>query len=311
MGHFSQTLTVIVPVIVVIISGFLSKKNNLIKPEGVDGMRTFITSIALPAAMFRAIATMKMTKEVWICCIVIFLTVLIVFLIGRLLLIVFPKLNPMMPFLITCFEAGMLGYPLYTLLFGMDMLSNAIIIALGSDLFVFTIYSALLRQQEGQGGIKDTINSMLKSPIFISIVLGIIFSATNFNSKFGDSTILTVFFSVLDFFGKPIACVMLFVIGCGISFSKKNILEVFLTCFIRLILMGIFAFIVIYTLNIFIELNEYLKTAVFLLFFLPAPYILPVFAKKEENRVFLSTVLSINLIFSMISFSIITYLVAN
>jgi len=307
MNHISQTLTVIVPVLMVIFLGYFSKKLNLIKDQGIEGMRFFITSIALPAAMFKAIASMEMSSTVWICCGIIFCMVSLVMFIGFLLTKIFPKLNGMLPFLITCFEAGMLGYPLYTLLFGIEKLSYAIIIALGSDLFVFTIYTTLLKRKEGNTNLIETLKGMLKSPIFISIVLGLIFSTTNIYFKFEGSMLITTLFSVFNFLGQPIACVMLFVIGSTISFSKKNIVQEILICLIRLALMGLMAYLAIQILDNIITLDKYFKTAILLLFFLPGPYMLPIFSENESNRSFTSTVLSLNLVFSMIAFTIITY----
>jgi len=101
--------------------------------------------------------------------------------------------------------------------------------------------------------------------------------------------------------------VMLFVIGFEISFSKQNSVQVLSTCIIRLIIMGTMSIFVIRLLTSLIEMDNYLITAVRLLFFLPAPYILPIFTQNEENRTFTSTVLSVNLLFSMVAFAIIAF----
>lgn len=80
----------------------------------------------------------------------------------------------MLPFLITCTEAGMLGFAFYILLFGVEKLPFVAQAALGCDIFVFTIYSAVLRSRDNNGGLKETIGTMITSPIFIAIVSGVI-----------------------------------------------------------------------------------------------------------------------------------------
>jgi predicted permease len=307
MNAIFNTFPTIIPVMMVIIAGALSKKYNLIKEQGIDGMRFFITNIALPAALFKAVGTIKMSIDVIISIGVISSSILIVMLIGFLLVKIFTKLNPMTPFLVTSFEAGMLGYPLFILLFGIDKLSSIAIFAVGNDLFVFTIYTALLKKKEGNVNLKILIKSMFSSPVFIAILLGLIFSSSNIYYSFENNILLTTIFSVLQFFSQPIACIMLFVIGYGISFSKNNINQVFIISLLRLILMGSMAFIVVNLLENIIGLDIYMRTAIILLFFTPAPYILPIFSKDMNNRVFTSTVLSANLITSMIAFSIIAY----
>ena len=307
MTSIFNTLPIITPVIMVIIAGTLSNKYNLIKEQGIDGMRTFITSIALPAALFKAIGTIKMSSDVIISITVISSSILLIMIIGFLLVKIFPKLNPMTPFLVTSFEAGMLGYPLFILLFGIDKLSSIAIFAVGNDLFVFTIYTALLKKKEGNVNLKTMLQGMFSSPVFVAIVLGLIFSSTNIYYSFEDTIVIKTLFSVLEFFSQAIACIMLFVIGYGISFSKNNIKQVIIISLIRLVLMGIMAFIVLNFLESLMALDKYMRVAIILLFFTPAPYILPIFSKDKNNRAFTSTVLSVNLITSMIAFAIIVY----
>ncbi len=307
MSAIFNTLPTIIPVIMVIIAGALSKKYNLIKEQGIEGMRYFITSIALPAALFKAIGSIKMSGDVIISIGIISSSILLIMVIGFLLVKIFSNLNPMTPFLITSFEAGMLGYPLFILLFGIDKLSSIAIFAVGNDLFVFTVYTALLKKKEGNVNIKDLIRDLFKSPVFVAIVLGLIFSSTNIYYSFEDTIVITTLVSVLEFFSQPIACIMLFVIGYGISFSKKNINQVIIISLLRLILMGIMSLIVLNVLDNLIGLDKYMRVAIILLFFTPAPYILPIFSKDKNNRAFTSTVLSANLITSMIAFSIIAY----
>lgn len=310
----NQTITVlkiIVPVLLALCIGYYSKKKKIITDEGIGGLKTFVVNFALPAALFRAFASIRYSTDMVISCAVIFFACAVAFSLGFLFIKLFPKLPPMLPFLVTCTEAGMIGFAFYIQLFGVGQLPFVAQAALGCDIFVFTIYSAVLRSRDNNGGLKETISSMITSPIFIAIVSGVIIGASGLFTKVIDLRIGSVVSAILELLASPITFVMLFVVGYSIDLSAKNILKALYVSVIRIVVMGSMCAVVLLLLNQLITLNRYLTWAIILLFTLPGPYILPVLARKEDNRNFASTALSLHMLISTGIFCIIAALIVG
>lgn len=310
MVKLITVLKIIIPVFLALFFGNFSKRKQIITGAGLDGLKIFIINFALPVALFRAFASIQYSSDMVISVAVIFLACGIAFLLGFLLLGMFPKLPRMLPFLITCTEAGMIGFALYSLLFGVEKLPFVAQAALGCDIFVFTIYSAKLRSLSGNGGAKAVLHAMVSSPIFIAIVLGVLMGSSGAYRAVMGCGIGEVFSGILDLFASPITFVMLFVVGYSINLSASNLKKALYTSGIRIVVMGILCVLVLLVLSQLIALDRNLMWAIILLFSLPGPYILPVLADNKEDQNFASTALSVHLLISIGFFSIIVILTA-
>lgn len=310
MENTITILKIIVPVFLALFFGNFSKRKKIITDAGIDGLRGFVVNFALPVALYRAFASIKYSGDMVISVAVIFTACGIAFSIGFLLLKIFPKLPRMLPFLITCTEAGMLGFALFSLLFGVEKLPFVAQAALGCDIFVFTIYSAKLRSRSGTGGSKAVFHGMISSPVFIAIVLGVIMGATGSYKALIACGPGEIFSGVLDLFASPITFVMLFVVGYSINLSVSSLKNALYASGIRIVVMGTLCVLVILILSQLIALDRYLMWAIILLFSLPSPYILPVLADNKEDQNFASTALSVHLLISIGIFSIIAALTA-
>jgi malate permease and related proteins len=309
-----QTITVlkiVIPVFLALFFGNFSKRKNIITGTGIDGLKGFVVNFALPVALFRAFASIQYSADMIISVVIIFLACSIAFLLGLLLLKMFPKLPRMLPFLVTCTEAGMLGFALFSLLFGVEKLPFVAQAALGCDMFVFTIYSAVLRSRSGNGGIKAVLDGMVSSPIFIAIVLGVLMGASGSFEALMVLSISEIFGGILDLFASPITFVMLFVVGYSIDLSASNLKNALYASGIRVAVMGTLCVLVLLVLSQLIALDRYLMWAIILLFSLPGPYILPVLADNEEDQNFASTALSVHMLISIGIFSIIATFAAG
>ena len=308
MEQIITVLKIIIPVFLALFFGNFSKRKKIITAAGIDGLKGFVVNFALPVALFRAFASIQYSTDMVISVVVIFLACGIAFLLGFLLLRMFPKLPRMLPFLVTCTEAGMIGFALFSLLFGVEKLPFVAQAALGCDIFVFTIYSAILRSRSGNGGAKAVLSGMVSSPIFIAIVLGVLMGASGTYAVLMVLGIGEIFGGILDLFASPITFVMLFVVGYSINLSASNLKKALYTSGIRIAVMGTLCAFVLLVLGQLITIDRYLMWAIILLFSLPGPYILPVLADNEEDQNFASTALSVHMLISIGIFSIIATL---
>lgn len=65
MTEKMDVLEIVLPVLVMIILGMLCRKWKLLDQNGVNNMKTLVTNIMLPVAIFHALATAKIQWKDW------------------------------------------------------------------------------------------------------------------------------------------------------------------------------------------------------------------------------------------------------
>ncbi|OQB23602.1 MAG: Membrane transport protein [Firmicutes bacterium ADurb.Bin182] len=297
----NKTLTVIkivLPVLTAILLGLAARKRNALTSEGVTGIKTFVIRFTLPALIFGAFYKAAYDYSTLICFLIIFLACCAGYLTGRLIQRVFIKNRPLLPFLTTGFEMGMMGYALYIMLFGEENLSNMAIADLGQVLFVFTVYQTLLNMKKDQG-IREAVRTMITTPVFIAIALGVIFGLTGLGSALSNTEAGGVIEALIEFIGKPTACAILFAVGYDVKFSKSSMKDAFFAALARIGVMAALCFLTLMLLDALIFVGSELKWAVILMFALPAPFVLPVFVESESEAGYVSTCLSLYTLISV------------
>ena len=116
MNNAARIAEIVLPVIVSLFLGWLSRLKNILSRAQIDGLKTFVVTFSLPAVLFMAFAEIAYGLDVLLTCVAVFAACTAMLFLGKL----FRRENPLMAFLVTGFEAGMMGYSLYTLLFGAE-----------------------------------------------------------------------------------------------------------------------------------------------------------------------------------------------
>ena len=140
----------VLPVIVAISLGLLCRKKKLFGLEGLAALKTIISHITLPVMLFNAFLTAEYNLRVLLVFVVIFCTCGLALAAGYLLRRFVKPYHTFMPFLLTCFETGMLGYALYTLLVGAEHASTLAMLDVGQTLFAYTVFLVMLQSTYGQ-----------------------------------------------------------------------------------------------------------------------------------------------------------------
>ena len=119
MEKFLTVAQVVAPIFAAIILGILAKKKNWISQEGVQGFQQFVMKIGLPCVVFNSCLTADMGAEsISSMALVLPLVLLATLWAFRARRKQFPYHN--LPQLFTAQETGMLGIPLFMILFGAD-----------------------------------------------------------------------------------------------------------------------------------------------------------------------------------------------
>lgn len=307
MQAFFGIFGIIAPILVALVLGFAAKQMKILTQAGIDGLKALVMNFALPAVLFGAFYNADFGAENMIVAVVMFLCCGAGLLLGKLVVKLFRIRRELLPFLTSGFEAGMMGYGLYTMLFSSGQVANFAMVDLGQVLFVFTVYMALLNMRKGITG-RETIRSMVKSPIFLAIVAGVVVGVTGIGGMIARSSAGGTVDAILSYIGAPTGVLMLFVVGYGLSFARGGIKGALQAAVCRLLIMAGLCIATLFVLGLLIPLSQELFWAVVLMFTLPAPFVLPVFADGKEDSGYISTSLSIYALISVALFACIVVL---
>ena len=290
------------PVFVMLFLGMLCRRRQLISREGIAAMKTFAVNITLPAVMLNAFATASYSRESLIVPLVIFMVCVLMLLGGHALCRAMKIPGRLSPYLATGFEAGMLGYALFALLFPQESTSAFAMVDLGQVLFVFTLYKALLA---GQGGLRGVLHEAMHAPTVWAIAAGIVIGASGLYGALAPSGLSGVLDAITGFVSAPTSAVILLTIGYDLVPGEIRWNKTARLAALRLATSAL-ALMAVLLLDRFVLGSMMHPGALILMFTLPPPYVLPVFADVEAERTDVSSALSALTLISLILFMVLT-----
>ena len=290
------------PVFAMLALGVLCRKKAILSRESVSGMKTFVVNITLPAVMFSAFAGAEYSLNSLLIPVMMFLICVLMLLMGMAGCRLFGVPGRLSPFLSTGFEAGMLGYALFALLFPKDGTSAFAIVDLGQVLFVFTVYKALLAGRQGLGGIA---HEALRAPTVWAILLGILLGASGLYGALEPSGITRVLDAAAAFIAAPTGAVILLCIGFDLASDQIKWRKTGRLVMMRIVISAA-ALLIAWLVNRFLFSGLIHPGALVLMFTLPPPYVLPVFADVTEERADVSSALSGLTLISLVLFTVMT-----
>ena len=299
-----EVIKTILPVLVMLSIGMLCRRRNLISREGVNALKGVVVNIALPAVLLNAFATTRYTPMDIAIPLMMFAVCLAAWALGKAAARLLKMPSRFVPFLTTGFEAGMLGYALFNMLYGSARTAEFARIDLGQVLFVFTLYKVLLglsgREKADFGAL---MKEMALSPIIIAIAAGVLLGATGLYRAMEPSGLAGVFDACTSFVAAPTSAIILLTIGYDLVLSDIPWAETLKVAAVRLAIMLALRFAFLAVLKLAWPEAE-LTQAVNVMFILPPPFVLPVFADDADQRVYVSSALSVSTLFAIVGFGV-------
>ena len=299
MDKVISVLETALPVFLALAMGMLCRKKKFLTREGVDALKKVIINLTLPFALFASFATAEYTLNSLIVPVIMYVICTVMLGLGFLVIRISRTKSKLSPFLASGFEAGMLGIPLFGLLFPGQASKFAILI-LGQEIFVFTLYKMLLT---GKTNPKAIVKDFLTSPTLIAVILGLIVGATGLFDKLGDWGVAGIVTSVTDFLSAPTAMIILLTVGYDLVLKEIPWKKTIGMIGMRLGIAGAMLALVI-LLNRTVLNGVIFEGAAVLLFMLPPPYVIPVFADEPSERVQISSALSALTLVTMVLFAV-------
>ena len=303
MSLFSEIMKMILPVIIMIIIGFFCNKKQIINQNGLEGLKNIIGNITLPVVLFNAFYNADYNLTLFTVMTVVFLSCGAALITGRFLSKSFGYYGKFLPFLLTCFEGGMLGYALFGLIAGNENQKIFASVDIGQTLFAYTIYLAVLKSNNGEKmDAKKIVKNMATNPPCIGMFVGIICGITGVDTLINSTSVGAVFNAIIAFVTAPTAAIILIIIGYELSFKKEIMKPVIKTVLLRLVIMAIICTAACLIVFAIVPYDKNMLTAIVLLFSLPAPFVIPFFANVDGHAEYISTTLSVCTIVTVVCF---------
>ena len=177
MEQFFTIAQVISPIFTAVILGIIARSRRLMTAEGVQGLQQFVMKFGLPCVIFNSCLTADIGVESLTSMALVIPAVLI----GTLWAFRarkkrFPYHN--LPQLFTAQETGMLGIPLFLILFGADQAYRMGVLDLAQAVVAFPTIAILSAAGSDNPSFKSILKNVLTSPLLIMSALGLILNIT-------------------------------------------------------------------------------------------------------------------------------------
>lgn len=302
MENLFRILQTALPVLAALALGVLCRKLNFLTRDGVDTLKKVVVNLTLPAVVFAAFATAEYSLQTIAIPVLVFLLCCLGLVLGRLLARLLRLPGRVTPYLAAGFEAGMLGYALFALLFPQASSARFAILDLGQTLFVFTLYKALL---SGGKETKSLWKDIVNTPILWGTFAGLLVGATGLFGWMVQNGSAAVVTSLTDFLSAPTGMMILLAVGYDLDFGQIRWRETARFVVLRLAAMAIL-FAVLLLVNRTLLHGIIFEGAALLLFILPPPYVLPIFADEPSQRAQISSALSALTVVTLLLFAVMT-----
>ena len=305
MDKLISVISTALPVFLALAIGMMCRSRGFLTRDGVDTLKKVIVNLTLPFVLFNSFATAQYSMSALILPVIIFIICTIMLALGFLWVKVSKSGSKLAPFLASGFEAGMLGFSLFGLLFPDESISRFAMLCLGQEIFVFTLYKMLLT---GKTKPKDIINDFLTSPTLIAVVVGLIVGSSGLYDCFRAWGVSTIIESVTSFISAPTGTIILFAVGFDLVLKEINWKKTGGMVAMRLTIAAVMLGVLI-LLNRTVLNGMIFEGAAVMLFILPSPFIIPIFSDVEEERVQISSALSALTLVTMILFAVCSVIV--
>jgi hypothetical protein len=297
----AQILEMALPVFLMLGIGYICKAKQIFDYNGLLGLKSFISNVTLPVVLFNAFLNANYNIKTVVLFVLIYVGYLFAIGMGFVLRKAIKGSSTFMPFLLASAEGGMLGYALYGLITGSQ--TGFAAVDLGQTVFAYTAFLALLKTTDGEqvtaGGL---LKNMFSNKCFLGMLLGIILGATGIGGLVLSSAAGGVVTSVISMITGPTSAIVLVVVGYELNMEKSLMKKVFTTIALRLVIMVALLAAVSAVITSIFGYDKDVIVALMVLYSLPAPFIIPMFADLGDDSEYVSTTLSVNTIITMILF---------
>ena len=303
----TETLSKVLPVLVMIALGRLCETKQIIDDEQHAGLKAIVGDILLPVVLFRAFFTADYGKRMLLVFVLVFVGYGAALAAGYALRRFVKPYGRFMPLLMTNAEGGMLGYALYALLCGADQTKTYAMVDIGQTVFGYTVFLTALKAAGGEKMTpKFIVKNIVTNKACIGMLSGIVLGALGVYRAIDGTASGEIVSSLLSFITAPTSALILIIMGYQLHVSKQLLRPVLTTMGLRLGVLAVVCAAVSGILFAVIPFDKGLLLALMLQYTLPAPFIIPLYADLGDDAEYVSTTLSLGTVLAVLLFFLLT-----
>lgn len=282
MEKMLTVLQVVAPIFFSVFLGIFAKRKHLFTSEEIQSFQRFVVKICIPCLIFHSCLTADIGVQ----------TLGIVLLLIPLLLVStfwgfrnrktkYPYSN--LPMLFCCKETGMIGIPLFVILFGAEQAYYMGILDVTQAMVVFPVMGILAADTGEKTSPKEVVGEIFKSPLIILSIIGLTMNLSGIWDVLEDAGISGIVTQSLSFVSQPVSMVMLFCVGYNLSLTKDNRNVVFKLSGIHFAVFLLIGLAIQAALFLIPDVNALTRWSILLYSLLPASYLAPGLGRNEAD----------------------------
>lgn len=300
---------VIAPILAAVALGILARRRDMMTTQEVRGLQQFVMKFGLPCVIFNSCLTADIGAES-LSSMALALPAVIVGTLWafRVRKTKYPYHN--LPQLFTAQETGMLGIPLFIILFGADQAYRMGVLDLAQALTAYPTI-AILSSAGGENlSLKKLVKGILTSPLLIMSLLGLTLNLSGIGGWMESIGLRAVITESTGFLAQPVSAMMIFSVGYNFSLAKDSRAVIFRLSAIHFLFFALCGLLMQSLLFLIPNVDALTRWALLLYTALPASYLAPTLGRSQKDLTVASGVCSVTTIASLLVFCIMATCVA-
>ncbi len=300
---------VIVPILAAVALGIVARRKELMTDQEVRGLQQFVMKFGLPCVIFNSCLTADIGGESLTSMILVLPSVLLgTFWAFRARKGKLHYHN--LPQLFTAQETGMLGIPLFMILFGVNQAYRMGVLDLAQAVTAHPTIAILCASTEENPSPKSIIKNVITSPLLLMSLLGLTLNVSGIGGWLHSIGLRDVITETTGFLGQPISALMIFAVGYNFSLEKGNRSVIFRLSIGHFLYFAAWGLIIQGIMCLIPGVDAMTRWAILLYTTLPASYLAPTLGRTKEDFTVASGVCSLLTIPALIVFCIIAAFVS-
>lgn len=293
---FIQTL----PVLLLILLGVALRKVHFLRPETIADLKKLVVNLTLPLLLFGAFGAMQFELRYLAVVASVFLLCALVLFLSRAGQGISPHFHQMM----AGFEAGMMGYAIFSAIYGAANIPRFAVIDLGQVLFVFFVLVTTLESGAERRNLAGLAAGFLRTPVILAILLGLFFNLTGLHALLRGQVLGAVVLSTIGLVAGLTTPLVAVILGYELHFERGNLLRPLLTVLLRQAVWVTLGLLLnFFLLDRLFHLDRIFQAAVMVMFILPPPFVIPLYLRGagQAERDYIVNTLSIATLAALIA----------
>lgn len=296
----------LLPIIIILGLGNLIRTRTLLSPATIEELKGLVVTIALPAVLFGTFLDMELDPAYLTIFGIVLLICVAMYGAGLALRKSVGQGHEYYPFLMTGFEFGMVGIPLFGAAYGLDAIGAIAIVDLSHELFIWFVFVTLLTvKRDGGGSIAATLRGFAASPLIIAIVSALTLNLLGLGETITANPVSQALLRTLELLGGMLIPVILIIVGYGMQLSARGLTDALRVVIPRFVILVPMALVLNRVLaGAMPGFTPAFEAALFTFLILPPPYVVPLFMPRDQpdERVFVNNVLSVYTLSTLLVF---------